>query len=392
MSYAWGVQSPFLALARVTRELSVLAAATPTNASEERARLCRAFEAGGEACPRWVYFAHDARAHRRAVREALVEIERRGDPLIELVRGRCEELLLECDAVEAVGGPHLSRFAERRFGRAEPWVARAALATATAGIARPPAERRRRLEASDAVTRTSLFGRVRAEVARLGLPFDVETSPRLCALAATGERTIWVAEGRAIPARIARRTALHEVHGHALPRVRARAMPHAIFAIGTASGADDQEGLALELERRAGFLDAERLFELGARHLAALSMSKGATFVETVRGLRAAGVKVSLAVLAAERAFRGSDGRSAGLGRERVYLEAHARVRAHFERAPLDEAILASGQIAVSAVPHLAAARGGIGSRSAEPGRLRCPSRSAATPLSRSRGSGAPSA
>jgi hypothetical protein len=349
VGYASGV-GPFAALAEVCRELSVLAAATPTNAKEERARLCRAFEAGGQAMPRWVYSTCDVRRHRARILAASAELERSGDPLIHLCRARCEELLVECDAAEAVGYVGLARAATRRFGTADATVARAALALAEAHTARPPAVRRSRPIATDGPGRSSLLGRVRAEVERLGLPFDVRTSDRLSALAATGERTLWVASGRAVSARVSRRTALHEIHGHALPRVRARRMPHALFVIGTAGGVDDQEGLALEIERRGGFLDAERLFELGARHVAARAMDQGATFVDVVGVLRGLGADVPLAILSAERVFRGSDGRSPGLGRERVYLEAYVRVRAHLAHTPEDEVLLASGQVAVGAL------------------------------------------
>ena len=55
----------------------------------------------------------------------------------------------------------------------------------------------------------------------------------------------------------------------------------------------------------------------------------------------------------AERAFRGGDGSSPGLGRERVYLESFVRVRAHLAAHPDDEAVLASGQIALEAIETL---------------------------------------
>jgi hypothetical protein len=61
------------------------------------------------------------------------------------------------------------------------------------------------------------------------------------------------------------------------------------------------------------------------------------------------GVDAGDAVLVAERAFRGSDGRRPGLGRERIYLEALVRVRSHLARCPEDEEVLACGQVAVDA-------------------------------------------
>ena len=59
------------------------------------------------------------------------------------------------------------------------------------------------------------------------------------------------------------------------------------------------------------------------------------------------------AVLMAERAFRGGDGEHPGLGRERVYLEGLVRVRAHLERAPDDERVLACGQVGIDAAASL---------------------------------------
>src|SRR5205823_5098886 len=171
----------------------------------------------------------------------------------------------------------------------------------------PPASRRERTVTSDAPSETSLLSRMRSAVRAMSLPFDVIPSPTLSALAATGHRTILVAEGREVTDAVARRTVLHEVSGHAAPRARAARMQNPLFVLGTAGGHDDQEGYALVLEERAGCLDGDRTFELGARHIAAASMRSGATFVEVVRELRAIGADVSRAVLFAERAFRGSN-------------------------------------------------------------------------------------
>jgi hypothetical protein len=61
----------------------------------------------------------------------------------------------------------------------------------------------------------------------------------------------------------------------------------------------------------------------------------------------------SEAVVAAERAFRGADGQRPGLGRERVYLGALVRVKAHLEARPDDEHVLASGQVSLDAIEAL---------------------------------------
>ena len=56
---------------------------------------------------------------------------------------------------------------------------------------------------------------------------------------------------------------------------------------------------------------------------------------------------------AAERAFRGSTGETAGLGRERVYLAGYARVTERLLAKPDDEKVMASGQVAVEAIDAL---------------------------------------
>jgi hypothetical protein len=56
----------------------------------------------------------------------------------------------------------------------------------------------------------------------------------------------------------------------------------------------------------------------------------------------------------AERVYRGGDGSTPGLGRERIYLEAFLRVRDHLAKKPTDEGILTSGQVSLDAVHLLA--------------------------------------
>jgi hypothetical protein len=194
---------------------------------------------------------------------------------------------------------------------------------------------------------------MRAEVARRHLGFSVRTSPSLAALAAISGDTLWVAEGRKLTALDVERTVVHEIEAHALPRARARTLPVPLFAIGTARGSDDQEGYALWLEEGRGVSGPSRRRELGARHVAAALMCAGADFVAVVRSLRGRGVPIETCLRAAERAFRGSHGVTPGLGRERVYLEAFLRVGARLASAPVDEAVLRAGQVAVSAIDTL---------------------------------------
>jgi hypothetical protein len=182
------------------------------------------------------------------------------------------------------------------------------------------------------------------------------TQASLAPLAATGDGVILVAPGRPVAAEDAARTVLHEIEGHARPRARAAEVPLAIFRAGTARGVDDQEGRALLLEERTGLLGSRRRRQLAARHRACEAMAGGASFADVAPTLvREHGLDPFQAVVVTERVFRGGDGVRPGLGRERVYLEALVRVRAHLEAHPEDEAVLATGQVAVEAAAALRA-------------------------------------
>jgi hypothetical protein len=175
----------------------------------------------------------------------------------------------------------------------------------------------------------SLFSLMRRAVGRLRLPFRVVDSAQLTSAAATGDGVIVVKRGLRCRRRDAQRIVLHEVEGHALPRYRARCEPCGLFRVGCRGGADDEEGRALLLERRAGLLGGRRRVELARRHLAALAVRRGASFVETVDLLREHGAPLPDAVLVSARCHR-----AGGLAREIVYLPALARVGAAFESDP----------------------------------------------------------
>jgi hypothetical protein len=208
---------------------------------------------------------------------------------------------------------------------------------------------------SDAPVPGSLLTRMREEVGRLALPFAVVVQPSLASLAATGERHILVAAGRACTHDDVERTVMHEIEAHAIPRSRAAQARLAIFQIGAARGIDDQEGFALVLEERHGYLGPKRKRELAARHLAVEAMDGGARFHENITALvKEHGLSVQEAVFVAERVYRGGDGNTPGLGRERIYLEAYLRVGEHLAKRPTDEGILTSGQISILAIPIVA--------------------------------------
>lgn len=331
----------------VMRAVRLIGAVTPTNADAELARLERTFAQGEPATPAWSYARRDVSELERA----LGALDRAGsawdEPLRSLYSARLDEMALEIALVGAVGSRVFGALAARRYASASD-DARDADALTERWRARSRKDTGARVR-TDSDDPRSLLSRVRAEIGASRAPFAVSVATNLGALAATGERTVYVARDRETTERAARRIAIHEVRGHVMPRVRAAVM-HPFFSLGTARGADDQEGLALVCEERAGLLDDARKRELARRHRAATLMRAGADFVEVTRGLVAHGASVSEALAASARAFRGSDGRArstGGLGRESVYLASFLRVRA---LGAEDVALLACGQIAIDAL------------------------------------------
>lgn len=354
----WLVRAERL-LVEAVRSIRLLGSVVPRNAAQERARLVEVFEAGGSSTPRWSYARSDHAALRKALARAAQRLGAEAHPVGLLYAERARELEIEAALASEAGTGVLGALARARFRSANPakageatilarkWIneGRDDAADATSGEVIP----------SDAPVPGSLLMRMREEIGRLRLPFSVVVQPSLAALAATGERHVLVAAGRACSREDVERTVMHEIEAHAIPRTRASQSRLAIFQIGTARGIDDQEGFALVLEERHGYLGSKRKRELAARHLAVEAMDGGARFHENVEALvKEHGLSARDAVLIAERAYRGGDGTTPGLGRERIYLEAFLRVGEHLARTPTDEGILTSGQISVDAIPVLA--------------------------------------
>jgi hypothetical protein len=341
------------ALARAVHEVRLLAAVTPVNLQAERVRLAVELERGEAALPRFVY-APSARTDLRRALDAMAEaLSGEVDaPLETLYRERIEELSLEARIAESVGLASLGTLASARFSMDDPAISVRCRAIAADWL-RIPARPSGPTILSDSEQSGSLLREMQREIGLLRLPFAVRTSPALLSLAATGDTTLWIAEGRPLSAEDVRRIVIHEVVGHALPRTRARTR-HPLFSIGTARGADDQEGVALLAEERAGALGDARRRELGARHWAVERMCDGASFADVARALtRDHGWPLARALPIAERVFRGTSGSGPGLGRERVYIGALVRVREHLAEHPSDEATLTSGQVALGAIERM---------------------------------------
>ncbi len=350
-------------LARAAREIKVLAASTPVEAHIERRRLEQALQAGREASPCWSYAPRPHDALRRALEVAERSLSSGAGPeacsLDALYLARVRELSIEAALCAATGTEALAALAAARFAPGDAGAERAAAELCARWLELPddaPAggDDAPRIRTDDAGDPGSLLSLMRAAVGAARLPFAVVTSESLAPLAATAERAVIIAAGRMVSREDAARTVLHELEGHARPRVRSASARCVLFRAGTARGVDHQEGRALLLEERAGRLDPRRRRQLAARHRAAELMRTGATFDDVARTLvHGHGVAIPEAVLVAERVFRGSDGRRPGLGRERVYLESFVQVRAHLAARPEDEAVMAAGQVALDAIEAL---------------------------------------
>ena len=343
------------ALARATSQVQLLAAFTPTNATSERARLMDLAERGRPLVPAWTYEPASTGDAKPLLEATLRALDALGNDSLALVyRARAEELLLEAALVQAAGTRDVGALASKRFAPTSLVAAKAADVVATAWSNETEEERGERI-ATDSDHPKSLLSLIKREVGRRALPFRVIVHAALSSLAATGDGVILVARGREISAEASERTALHEIEGHVLPRTRAQKQSLGIFRFATARGVDQQEGLALVLEERAGFLVGARRRDLALRAKAVSTMRDGADFGEVVNALtttRRASAREAVAI--AERVFRGSDGKHAGLGRESVYLESFVLVAETLKNKPDQEIVLASGQVSVAAADALA--------------------------------------
>ena len=366
MNHAAWVSSSDRALTMAAAQVRLIRAVTPTNTDDELAALAEAFERKAPRLPRWRYDAPAiAPELARALEELAVFLEKE-PPLGPLYAARARELRLEAALVDAAGTPKLTALARQRFLAPEApghddrrradelaldWTREPVDGGADADRTEP------RVRSCDANDPRSLVSRMASEVGRKRLPMRVFTQAGMASLAATGDGVILVAENKWLGLRDIERTVLHEVEGHALPRARAVRAPSALLAFGTARGIDDQEGRAIAVEERAGFLDAARKFELGCRHLAARAAQGDADFPEIVALLQGRGASLPDALRIAARVQRGSQG-VGGLAREVVYLSARCKVERLF--AGPDgrkiEQVMRGGRVAADVALDLAAA------------------------------------
>lgn len=323
------LERALVALEAAARRVRLLEAATPLNAEPELARLASARRAGRRPEPAFVYAAPPGTADLVGPLESLAAwLDDGAPPPGARLAARARELADDARLAAAVGSGALPPLAARRFrseaaddARAERW------ARLDGGPGGGPL-----VTSDDESDPNSLLRRMRSAVGRLRLPVRVVARPGLAALAATGDATIYVAAGRRLGPRDVARTVLHEVWGHALPALARRRSPYPLASRPAGDG-DREEGRALLLEERAGFLDRARKKELGLRHLAARMAHDAAPFHDIADRLEGFGAPPAQALRLAARATRGG-----GLGRERIYLPmlrlAGAEARERREPAP----------------------------------------------------------
>jgi len=333
------------------RRIALLDRCRPRGLAAERARLVAAWEAGHPLAPRWEVERDptlDGLDHRL---EALASALAGGGPWGLLHAARAQELALEARIAARPGSPRGRAAAAVRFplprGGEGAQAARLAEEWARAAGSGPDEPRAR---SDDERSPVSLVCSLRAEIRRRGLPVRVEVVHDLASTVGVGEGVVRVRAGVTLRTSDVARLLAHEIDGHLVPRLRARAEPLGLFRVGTAGGGDDEEGRAVALEAATPGFDARRRRALALRHLGALALRDGATFVELARWLRERGATAREAVELGLRLDRGT-----ALGREIVYLPALVRYQAA-RRSGLDpEPWLRRGRIAIHAVPLLAA-------------------------------------
>jgi hypothetical protein len=342
-----------------------VASLTPENAAIERARLVSCLERGQLPVPAFASTRPriDPAAYR-AIDEARVLA--RACWFGTLYEDRLDELELDLAILDAWGDPaRIGPLSARRYGRGTEPVRTRASSFADSECERPLSQVARSLLASlprttpdpallradgDPREGRTVASFIRTAALGIGLDVEVKVEPRLASLAATGERTVFLAD-RSFSLREARRLTAHEVFGHLVVAANARAQPLRLLQIGLAGSFADQEGLALYLEEALGLMCSDRLRTLAARVVATVQLYDGASFGETALGLsRDYGFVPAAAISIAERTFRGG-----GVARDAGYLAGFLRIRAAIAAGTTTVDELRRGRVSLASVEPLRA-------------------------------------
>ncbi|HET6337924.1 MAG TPA: tyrosine/phenylalanine carboxypeptidase domain-containing protein [Polyangiales bacterium] len=343
-------------LALVARGVKLLPNLTARNAAGERLRLQAQLERGEMPVANFEY--PEAKSCRDQLRYLdslrMLALNVPGAPLYLT---KIDELELDLLLLANLGDRRRVRpLAARRFGRGDQRVdtgtpeGSVRLSDYARRLLRTRPRREERLDIpSDAQDGSPCLRALVESIAQAaGLDVNVRVEPNLTAGAATGDKTVFLADRHFGP-REALRLAVHEVLGHLTSAANGRTQPLRIMEWGTGFAFADQEGVALSVEAAFGLLDRGRLRSLAGRVLATDSMHEGATFGETASLLfKEHGFAASESIAIAERAHRGG-----GVARDCGYLLGYLRVRAALAsgETSLDE--LRSGRISIAALPEV---------------------------------------
>jgi hypothetical protein len=274
--------------------------------------------------------------------ERAADVWANDDGVGALYAARARELAIEARMTACVGDSAFWPLARVRFARTS--YDGGADSIASTWLGESACEEGERILSDDAARPDSLVSRMRQAIGEARLPWSVVVSDRMSALAATGRTQIFVAAGKALTRETTERTVLHEIQGHAGPRARAAHERRAIFMAGTANGSEHQEGRALLLERRHGYLQGARRRELALRHIAARTVEERVGFVDTVTLLETHGAALADALRIAVRVWR-----AGGLAREITYLRSMLAVDAALAETPAIEELMTRGRVGVAA-------------------------------------------
>jgi uncharacterized protein (TIGR02421 family) len=339
---------------------------TPDDAAEERARLISCLARGEPPVPNLRTQGQRPCSDAYRLIDAARELAREC-VIGALYAERLDELELDLAILDAWGDAKRIRpLCARRYGRGDQRVSTPCGESARTG---PRAGKTSTLiEVAEALLRTlprtppppatlpahapkgipSVSAIMERAMAGIGLSAEVRVEPRLSSLAATGERTVFLADRR-FSLIEARRLTAHEVFGHLVTAANARAQPLRLLQVGLRGAFADQEGLALYLEEQLGLMCSERLRTLSARVVATELLHAGAAFGETALCMvRAHGFSAEAAILIAERTYRGG-----GAARDAGYLAGYLRVKAAIEAGEADVDELRRGRVSLDSLPKL---------------------------------------
>jgi hypothetical protein len=332
-------------LRRAEQTIRLLDRLVPENLVEESERLRQALSQGRAAEPRFEYVAAPEVGALRPFLSSLASTVCGAGPLGQLYAERAGELELEAALVASAGRREFSSLARARHAP-ESLASRVETeALVAAWLGEPDDEpHAETIRADDERDPRSLLSILRAQVGALRVPVRVELRPGLSSIAAAGEGFVAIRPEARLSKLEAERIACHELGAHVLPRLCAQREAVGIFRVGARGSGNEEEGRALLLEERAGFLRSARRRELALRHRSALLTHDGAAWSDLVRWLEAQGLVRERAIELGLRVARGG-----GLGREVVYIPAYIRLSRELARDPTLERFFERGRVTVDA-------------------------------------------